>query len=248
MSDAKTTTCGLCQAAFPYEPQLLPPNSFMVEIPAPHLCPDCTAAETQRREAEIEQERREEERRDDARRNLPCRYRDASFASFTAHSESQARALAAVRDHAMEGVYLQGRAGCGKTHLAAAAISVAPSGSLFVASTELLDDIRVGYEGAGRGLYERAKQAPLLALDDLGAEAVTDWVRDRLYTLLNRRWNECRPLIVTTNCAAALLAQRTGEGATSRLAGICARRIEVTGPDLRRRKGGLGAALRESPR
>ena len=65
---------------------------------------------------------------------------------------------------------------------------------------------------------------------------MTDWVRDRLYTLLNRRWNECRPLIVTTNCAAALLAQRTGEGATSRLAGICARRIEVTGPDLRRRK------------
>ena len=111
MSDAKTTTCGLCQAAFPYEPQLLPPNSFMVEIPAPHLCPDCTAAETQRREAEIEQERREEERRDDASRNLPTRYRNTSFASFTAHSESQARALAAVRDHAMEGVYLQGRAG-----------------------------------------------------------------------------------------------------------------------------------------
>ena len=46
----------------------------------------------------------------------------------------------------MEGVYLQGQAGCGKTHLAAAAIWSASSGSLFVASTELLDDIRVGYE------------------------------------------------------------------------------------------------------
>ena len=76
--------------------------------------------------------------------------------------------------------------------------------------------------------------SPLLALDDLGAEAVTDWVRDRIYTLINHRWDHCLPLLVTTNVAPADLASRIGQGIASRIAGCCAHRISVKGPDARR--------------
>ena len=101
----------------------------------------------------------------------------------------------------------------------------------------LLDDLRRGYNGEGQGLFVRALAAPLLALDDLGSEAVTDWVRDRLYTLINHRWDHCMPLIVTTNVAPADLAERVGQGVASRIAGCCAQRISVKGPDGRREAG-----------
>lgn len=139
-----------------------------------------------------------------------------------------------MRDHADEGVMLTGGAGCGKTHLACAAVLDGPSGSLFVNVSEMLDDIRRGYDGHGDGLYTMALSAPRLVLDDMGSEAVTDWVRDRLYTLINHRWDRCRPLIVTTNVPAGQLAERIGQGVASRLAGCCAHRIIVKGPDSRR--------------
>ena len=125
----------------------------------------------------------------------------------------------------------------GKTLLAAAAINSGPCGSLFVGSIELLDDVRASYAGGGHGLLERALDAPLLAIDDLGSESPTDWVRDRFHWLLEQgAWNTCLPLIVTTNCSPQLIAERIGPAAASRIRGLCTHCIEVVGPDMRFRQ------------
>lgn len=222
MSD--TTTCRVCGAEFNYDP---PPAVDWPGVPLrPTVCDGCAQRAADQEAAEITQSER-------AARNIPPRYECATFESFVCGSESQARALEAVRQ-CRDGVYLMGRSGCGKTHLACAAVAAGPERSLFLPTTELLDDIRAGFDAGGRGLLRRALSAPVLAIDDLGAEAVTDWVRDRLYTLLNERWNHCLPLIVTTNCTPRAIAERIGDGAASRIAGLCARRIEVKGADMRR--------------
>ncbi|HZL07425.1 MAG TPA: ATP-binding protein [Coriobacteriia bacterium] len=230
-----TATCKTCGSAFEYEPASLGKTTIAIRF-APGMCSSCAEVEAQRDAAQRRQERF-------ADRNLPRRYVDATFDGFTVGTPSQQRALDVVRDHAADGVYLMGRAGCGKTHLAACAVADGPGGSLFVPVTELLDDIRAGFGGDGRGLYERALRAPLLALDDLGAEQVTDWVRDRLYNLLNARWNACLSLIVTTNVPPKLIAERIGDGAASRIAGLCRHRIEVQGPDGRRVDREYGAQV-----
>jgi len=219
-----TATCQVCGTQFEYDSRA---SDTSFRIPAPTICHSCDVAE---REA-AERRRRQEALAD---RNVPARYASATFDTYVPQTPSQQRALEVMRDSAAEGVYLVGRAGVGKTHLAACAVLDGPRDSLFVATTELLEDIRAGLHGNGRGLYERAKRAPLLVLDDLGSEAVTDWVRDRIYSLLNTRWNAVRPLIVTTNVTAKDIAERIGDGAASRLAGLCRHRIEVQGPDARR--------------
>ena len=48
------------------------------------------------------------------------------------------------------------------------------------------------------GLLDELAALPLLALDDLGTENPTCWARDRLYTLVNRRYLAQRPTILTT--------------------------------------------------
>lgn len=219
------TTCRRCLTPFSYAlPEQVPAFARRFK---PRLCCVCAAAERDAEEiaagaAEL------------AARNIPRRYEAAVFADFAPQTESQQQALVAARDHALEGVFLTGKPGCGKTHLAAAAIKATAPGSLFCGSSALLEDIRASFESGGRGLLERAKSAPLLALDDLGSEAVTDWVRDRLYSLLNTRWDACLPLIVTTNRSPHEIAERIGESAASRITGACAHRIEVIGPDRRR--------------
>jgi DNA replication protein DnaC len=219
----RTTSCRHCGAEIEYEPSPLDSAAGF----CPQICTECAAnvnaeeAEQARTEARLE-------------RNVPLRYAGATFESFKARTPTQRRALEAARDHAREGVFLLGPPGCGKTHLACAAVMDGPAGSLFVSTTDLLDDIRAGFDNDGRGLFERAKRSPLLALDDLGSEAVKDWVRDRLYTLLNARWNDGLPIITTTNCSPQTIGERIGKAGVSRLAGLCRHRIDVQGPDGRR--------------
>jgi DNA replication protein DnaC len=225
-----TSTCIRCGSAFPYTPG----DSELARHLRPTICDDCQTAATQATRRQLEALVEADLAAERAARNVPTRYQGSSFETFRPATPSQEKALAAVRDHAPDGVLLVGGAGCGKTHLAAAAVNAGPTGSLFVATTELLDDIRRGFEGATRHLYERAGRAPLLVLDDLGQEAVTDWVRDRLYTLVNQRWNDLRTLIVTTNFDPDALAGRIGSGTTSRVVGLCRHRIRVEGVDYRK--------------
>lgn len=173
-----------------------------------------------------------------ATRNVPRRYAEATFEHFVASTVSQRQALEACRDRPDKGVFLVGRAGIGKTFLGACAVKAGPAGSLFIATTELMDDIKASFDGGGHGLLERAKRAPLLVLDDLGAEHVTEFVRDRLNTLLDDRWKHCRTLIVTTNCQPQSILTRIGEGGASRISGMCECRIEVKGEDRRRTPAG----------
>ena len=193
----------------------------------PDICDDCVARQREQEEAAQQQAEPPDTR------NIPQRYQSASFAGFGAETDPQARALVACRDHAAEGVFLSGGAGVGKTHLATCAIKDGPPGSLFVTTTELLDDFRASFNGEDFGLFERACVAPLLALDDLGIEKPTEFACERLHELLNVRYNDGLPLIVTTNRSPEELAERMGEAAISRIAALCKHKVVVDGRDHR---------------
>ncbi len=99
---------------------------------------------------------------------------------------------------------LTGPSGCGKTHLAAAignrcleqGISV-----FFVVVADLLDHLRAafspGSEVAYDELFDRVRNAPLLILDDLGTYSSTPWAEEKLFQILNHRFNGRLPTVVT---------------------------------------------------
>ena len=100
---------------------------------------------------------------------------------------------------------LQGEYGCGKTHLAAAIANFAVSlgvPTLFITVPDLLDSLRSAYQDPGATFEERFEEirsAPLLVLDDFGTQNATAWAQEKLFQILNYRYANRLPLVVTTN-------------------------------------------------
>lgn len=133
---------------------------------------------------------------------------------------------------------LAGPVGCGKTHAAVAAARAASEAGLaarLISTVELLEELRPG--GPERAL-ERAIEAPLLVLDDLGAERPSDWTAERLALIIDRRWLDERPILATTNLSlgpSGELIEALGERSYSRLVGSGAIVLQLQGEDRRRR-------------
>lgn len=100
---------------------------------------------------------------------------------------------------------LQGEYGCGKTHLAAAIANMAVDlgvPALFITVPDLLDALRFSYqdpESTFEERFEEIRQAGLLVLDDFGTQNATSWAQEKLFQIINFRYINRLPLVVTTN-------------------------------------------------
>jgi DNA replication protein DnaC len=110
---------------------------------------------------------------------------------------------------------LEGNFGTGKTHLAAAIGNWRLNYGdpvLFITVPDLLDHLRGTFgpssEIAYDELFERIRKAPLLLLDDLGAEHQSGWAVEKLYQLFNDRHHLRLPTVITTNRDPALIEPR----------------------------------------
>jgi DNA replication protein DnaC len=123
-----------------------------------------------------------------------------------ANSLEQAYNQAHLYAQSLKGwLLLQGRYGSGKTHLAAAignfAISVGVP-TLFVTVPDLLDLLRYTYQDVGETFeerFEQIRQSPLLILDDFGTQNATPWATEKMFQIINYRYINKLPLVVTTN-------------------------------------------------
>jgi DNA replication protein DnaC len=95
--------------------------------------------------------------------------------------------------------------GCGKTHLAAAIANYRRAQGkpvLFVVVPDLLDHLRSTFSPDSKISYdefsEKLKETPLLILDDFGEQSATPWAQEKLYQLINYRYNARLPMVVTT--------------------------------------------------
>lgn len=93
----------------------------------------------------------------------------------------------------------------GKTHLAAAignAHFLQGERVSFWVVAELLDHLRATFSPTSTvtydHLFEEVKTAPLLILDDFGGQSTTAWAQEKLYQILNFRYNAELPTVITT--------------------------------------------------
>jgi DNA replication protein DnaC len=132
---------------------------------------------------------------------------------------------------------LQGGYGCGKTHLAAAIANFTVGigvPTLFITVPDLLDALRFAYnnpESTFEQRFDEIRTAPLLIMDDFGTQNATAWAQEKLFQILNYRYINRLPLVVTTNL---LLDQIEGRIRSRLEDPELVTRVFIQAPDYRR--------------
>ncbi|MFN0073362.1 MAG: ATP-binding protein [Chloroflexota bacterium] len=148
---------------------------------------------------------------------LPARLREMTFDSFDArgatgdaeHADNLRRALSLARpfgEHPRDWIVFIGEPGCGKTHLAAAIANASAARGepfCFAIVPDLLDHLRSSFAPDSSVRYDQVfedvRSAPLLILDDLGSQSTTPWAQEKLFQILNHRYNASLATVITTN-------------------------------------------------
>jgi len=141
-----------------------------------------------------------------------------------------------------------GGTGCGKTHLAAAIVNFryqAQQPASFIVVPEFLDQLRSTFSPESKTSYDQLfkhiKTSPLLVLDDFGAQNDTPWEKEKLYQIINYRYNAQLPMVITTNLRLEELETRV----SSRLADPkVSTPFNITVPDFRTSIGSTGQIKR----
>lgn len=204
--------------------------------PAPERC-TCQQAQKKWAEYDAEEARKKKEAELAERRarmeakinrllgksGIKKRFQQRTFETFRCDTRQRKAAYDVARSYAEmwdkhfaegTGLYIEGTNGTGKTHLAAAiAIYLIKERRVPVickTSGDMLLDIKntFDYDGATeKQVLDVYKRVDLLIVDDLGKEQCTDWSISTLYSILNDRYEEMKPTIITTNYNSEDLAR-----------------------------------------
>ncbi len=209
------------QAVMPYASTSLPLVAPLA--PAKGVCPRCKGAGYLRANVsfghpnfgkpiacECKEAEKKEKRRQQLRdmSNMDA-FRHCNFRSFNPHFPGTQEAYQASLDFAQNPdgwLFLIGPNGCGKTHLAAAIANQSLDDGavvLFAVVPDLLDHLRAAFAPNATEVYDqlfaKMREAELLILDDLGAQQSSPWANEKLFQLLNYRYNMGMPTVITAN-------------------------------------------------
>ena len=167
-----------------------------------------------------------------------ARYHDATFEVIEARGvpaelRSQVDAVRSYADaidanvRLGNGLLLRGPVGTMKTTLAVAVLQcwLRRGGSArFLTMPSLVDNIfaaKAVSQDKWRQFEKQLQQAPLIVLDDLGAEMSSDWLLTKVDAIIAERYNRRRATVITTNLASAAMRSRYTDRMIDRLRATC---------------------------
>ncbi|AYV28997.1 DNA replication protein DnaC [Streptomyces sp. ADI95-16] len=180
-----------------------------------------------------------------ADRRIPARYREATATDPGVRAwTTEVACMGRVGPGGTRGIsygpslLIAGTTGTGKTHQAYGAVrSLLMAGVRLrwqaVTSADLHAQLRPRTGHDSEREIQDLGRCPLLILDDLGAAKQSEWTEELTYRLINRRYTEMLPTLITTNLPTQALRDAVGDRVASRLAEMTDR-VVLSGTDRRR--------------
>lgn len=167
--------------------------------------------------------------------NIPTMFKDVDINSIRIEKNKKI-----IENYNKGGLYLRGNTGVGKTHIAVCIMKRLIEQSIpavFISIPELLLEIRDTFKGNNESselqiIDEYGYTKKTVVFDDIGSEKVSDWSLQTLYLIIDRRYREILPTIVTSNLSLDELSEKLSDRIASRIAGMC-EIIEIKGDDQR---------------
>lgn len=136
-----------------------------------------------------------------------------------------------------KGLFIYGGTGTGKTYIAhALAYSVKKERGWSVDVSNFVGLLGEFREFIVRGTYQENLcnfcKENCIILDDLGAEKLTDFVQEFLYSIINNRYENMKRTVFTTNLDLKAFEARYGDRLLSRIGEMCIM-VELKGEDKR---------------
>jgi DNA replication protein DnaC len=169
-------------------------------------------------------------------------FQDKTFETFDTDMRGVKRAFLRAVDFAKKPdgwLVFFGNYGVGKTHLASAIANELLKQNyrvLFAVVPDLLDHLRSTFGPSSEIQYDQRfeliRDAAVLILDDLGTENTTPWAREKLFQIINHRYNGRLPTVITSNRRPEEIEPRVFSRMSDRA--ICEEFIIMDGDDYRR--------------
>ena len=144
-----------------------------------------------------------------------------------------------VENGGTKGLYLHGKCGNGKTHLAVSLfkeISQSDNKCRFITTPELLLEIREAFNNKSdvseKELIDRYSGYNYLFLDDFGAEKASEWSIQTIYLILDRAIRNEKHLIITSNHNLSEISKTLGDRIASRITELC-KIVKIDSDDMR---------------
>lgn len=178
------------------------------------------------------------------RYTIPLKPEPADVPAFEALNDYKESVIEKVQ--AGEGLYIWGKStGSGKTSWACKVMghyfrkiafdTGLENEGLYIFLPTFLEDLRDSYDSRDpefEQVLSMVKNCKLLIIDDIGAERVTEWVRERMVSIINTRVSNNLATIYTSNLSPMELKEELGDRISSRVLGS-SQVVEITGGDRR---------------
>lgn len=202
------------------------------ELPPPQLRSNTVESEEER---ESRLDRQSGRRRERWQQRLPKLYQSATLDALD--SSQHPKELTGWLARGQSTLFLAGAPGTGKTFAAYALGSAAAARRMWVEAWNTVELLEALLPSAGSPeTWSAVLECDLLILDDLAAPKVTDWASQAVYRIADKRVNEERRQVVTTNGSFEELVEKWGAPTMDRLV-FGSASLVMTGPSRRKSVG-----------
>lgn len=163
---------------------------------------------------------------------IPIRFIGRGFDNFKADTDGQRRALTIARDYAEsfdrhaktgESLLFLGKAGTGKSHLAAAILQAILPGhcGMYTTAADVIEQVRSTWrrdsEISQARVLSMLATVPLLVIDEVGVQYGTESEQNTMFQILDRRYRDRKPTVLLANLEVTEFAAMVGDRIFDRL-------------------------------